>query len=123
MKKGYKAFHLTNDNKLYCKNNFIFEIGNIYEESEAVMCQKGFHYCSRVEDVFKYYSAKANIVVVCEVLDLSPNTQIKNNKSCTEKIQIGQLLDGIIDGCHFKKGKLHRDGDLPAVEFSDGDEG
>lgn len=57
----YKAFKITEDNKLECRNNFIFEENKPYhQDGEIFSCDdhgngNGFHYCTRISDVFNYY--------------------------------------------------------------------
>ena len=48
--KGYKGY----DKDLKCRD-FQFEIGKEYEEAEAEICKKGFHFCENPLDIFKYY--------------------------------------------------------------------
>jgi len=105
---GYKAFLRSNDdNFLHSKkNNYSFEIGKTYTETEAVLCSQGFHYCDNVQDVFKFYPSHA---VVCKVTDLGDeHVRSKNGeKSCTKKLRLDHVLDGVVDGVHFKNGLLH----------------
>lgn len=49
--KAYKAF----DKNLTCRD-FQYEIGKTYEmKDEPIICEWGFHACTRLEDVFTYY--------------------------------------------------------------------
>ena len=53
--KGYKGFHKN----LTCGGGevpiFQYEIGGTYEEPDAIVCKKGFHFCENPLDVFSYY--------------------------------------------------------------------
>ena len=48
---GFKVF----DKGMTCRG-FQFEEGREYEESDAVMCEKGFHFCENPLDVLNYYN-------------------------------------------------------------------
>lgn len=50
--KAYKGFR----SDLTCYKHFKYEIGNSYEEPEAILCLTGFHACTNPLDVFRYYS-------------------------------------------------------------------
>ena len=81
--KLYKGF----DKDLKCRD-FQFEIGGEYEESEADLCNKGFHACESPLDTFVYY-APANSRYCKVVLDdVSPQTD-SDTKRVGRKIKIG----------------------------------
>lgn len=83
--KAYKAF----DKNLTCRD-FQYEIGKTYEmEDEPIICERGFHACTVLDDVFKYYKLGKNIRI-CEV-DLLGNIDDmsqKDSKVATNKIKI-----------------------------------
>lgn len=83
--KAYKAF----DKDLTCRG-FQYEIGKTYEmEDEPIICERGFHACSMLDDVFKYYKLGKNIRI-CEVEllgDIDDMSQ-KDSKVATNKIKI-----------------------------------
>ncbi len=118
-KSGYKAFHLTSNGELHCRD-YIFQIGKTYTEEEAILCQTGFHYCQKVRDVFTYYDPSNSIVVVCSITDLGgANTKFHDTKSCTTTIRIDALVNGIVDDCCFVNGRLHSEG-KSAIVYSNG---
>ena len=79
--KGYKA---TYNGK--CKGQ-LYEVGQTYSiDSILIMCQNGFHFCNKLEDVFDYYPPKHDIKVF-EVEALG-KTITDENKSVTNKIKI-----------------------------------
>jgi len=47
---GYKGF----DRKFQCRG-FHFKENEIYKDKEAVICNKGFHFCENPIDIFSYY--------------------------------------------------------------------
>ena len=49
--RGVKAF----DRDMKCRG-FQFEEGNEYEEEDAIICEKGFHFCENPLDVLNYYN-------------------------------------------------------------------
>ena len=48
--KGFKGFNKD----LKCRG-FQYEVGKSYEEEEAKICNRGFHFCENPHDVFNYY--------------------------------------------------------------------
>jgi hypothetical protein len=115
--KGYKGFELTSDNKLKCLDH-IFELDTMYHYKDGIeICKKGFHFCTRLCDVFNYYPLNNNIF--CEI-EAFNNIKKDYDKCCTDTIYIKKLLNGVINGIHFKDGKAHRDDDLPAIEYANG---
>ena len=92
--KGYKGF-----NKDLTCIDFKYEIGETYEiEEEPIICEKGFHFCKELEDVFNYYPfyKKNRFCIVEAYEDIITNG---NKKYCTNKIKIVRelSLDEIID--------------------------
>ena len=83
-KKYYKAF----ENNLTCRG-FQYEIGKTYEiEGLPILCNKGFHFCNSVSDVYDYYSMSED-TRVCEVEPLGEIVKDANgNKYVTNKIRI-----------------------------------
>lgn len=50
--KAYKAFNKD----LTCRG-FQYEIGKTYEMKEKpIVCDRGFHACTKFDDVFNYYT-------------------------------------------------------------------
>lgn len=83
--KAYKAF----DKDLTCRG-FQYEIGKTYEmEDEPIICEKGFHACTELDDVFGYYKIGKNIRI-CEVELLGDidDTSQRDSKVATNKIKI-----------------------------------
>ena len=81
--KSYKGF----DKDLKCRG-FQFEVGKEYEESDAVVCSKGFHACEAPIDVFAYYPPASSRY--CEV-EQSGKVQRhdEDSKVASSKIKIG----------------------------------
>ena len=81
--KMYKGF----DKDLKCRD-FQYEIGKTYEESNAKLCESGFHACERPLDVFKYY-APGKTSRYCEVdLDDVSDQMKDDSKRCGKKISV-----------------------------------
>lgn len=80
--RGYKIFEPD-----WTCRGYKFEVGNIYEEDvEPKVCSKGFHFCKRAIDCFKYYAFDPNNKVA-EVIALGDVAE-KGDKCCTNKIKI-----------------------------------
>ncbi len=104
--EGYKAFNKD----LTCKG-FQFEENKIFEETDAVLCESGFHFCANPFDVLNYYDIHNS--EFCKVKALSKAISDENNaKYVTSKIEIGiklglsefvrELVDYLICVCESK---------------------
>ena len=82
--KGYKVF-----NSDWTCRGFQFEVGKVFEEDVTpVCCDRGFHFCTKASDCFRYYSFDPNNKVA-EVEALGDiDTQDDDIKCCTNKIHI-----------------------------------
>ena len=82
--KGYKVF-----NSDWTCRGFQFEVGKVFEEDVTpVCCDRGFHFCTKASDCFRYYSFDPNNKVA-EVEALGDiDTQDDDSKCCTNKIHI-----------------------------------
>ncbi len=60
--------------------------GKFEEEGELVVCFHGMHFCQTAADCFNYYSFDSNNKVA-EVIAYG-EVQTKNDKSCTDKLEI-----------------------------------
>lgn len=82
--KGYKVF-----NPNWTCRGFQFEVGKVFEENVTpVCCDRGFHFCTKAVDCFKYYNFNPdNKVAEVEALgDIDTNDD--DSKCCTNKIRI-----------------------------------
>ena len=82
--KGYKVF-----NSDWTCRGFQYEVGKIFEEDvKPKCCHRGFHFCTKAYDCFKYYDFNPENKVA-EVLALGKvDTELGDTKCCTNKIQI-----------------------------------
>ena len=100
--RGYKGF----DKDLKCRG-FQFEVGQTFEISEdPVICQKGFHFCEKLNDVNEYYRMSASRV--CEVEALGSIVK-DGNKCATNKIKVvreltREELESLTDNFKFNTG-------------------
>ena len=88
--KGFKAFGkgLVCRGKQYAENT-------VFEESKAVICYRGMHFCKNPLDVLDYYpliDSSGNVVEVAQVEALDECHTDDNKKYCTKKIKIGVKL-------------------------------
>ena len=82
--KGYKVF-----NPDWTCRGFQYNVGQVYEMDEKpVCCDRGFHFCTKASDCFKYYSFDPdNKVAEVEALgDIDTNND--DSKVATNKIYI-----------------------------------
>ena len=98
--KGFKVF----ESDWTCRG-FQFEVGKTFtEDVKPVCCSKGFHFCTKVIDCFKYYVFfPDNKVAEVEALG-DVDTNDDDSKCCTNKIRIvrevtlNELLDLVNTG-------------------------
>ena len=82
--RGYKVF-----NPDWTCRGFQFEVGKTFtEDVEPKCCDRGFHFCTKAKDCFKYYKFNSdNKVAEVEALgDIDTNDD--DSKCCTNKIHI-----------------------------------
>ena len=103
-RKGYKAFKPglicapdKNHTKQYAENT-------VFEEGEAVICEKGMHFCKNPFDVLDYYplvDENGEFSDFAEVEALSEVKTDDDKKFCTTKLRIGTKLSfaGFIKAC------------------------
>ena len=86
--KGYKVF----DKDWTCRE-FQYEVGKTYEMKEdPVCCERGFHFCGKLIDCFRYYDFNSeNKVAEIEALGTIDDNGNKE-KYCTNKIKIVREL-------------------------------
>jgi hypothetical protein len=115
---GWKVF----DKSLKCRD-FQFEIGKTYEEKEAVLCRRGFHFHENQNDLFNYYDFTSDNVV-CEVE--CENVITGYDKSVCKKITIVKQLswDETLNLINSGKGNTGRrnSGDKNSGDKNSGDE-
>jgi hypothetical protein len=88
---AYKAFN----GDMTCRD-FQYEEGKSYEiEGEIKCCNRGFHACINLLDVFNYYNGEIGKDVVIHEVYLSgdiDDTKTFDSKICASKIEIGRRL-------------------------------
>ena len=82
--KGYKAF----DKGLVCRGKQYAE-NTVFEEDEAVICQRGMHFCAEPMDVFNYYPPESEFAEV-EAPDEAVTDD--NRKYVTKKLKVGSQM-------------------------------
>ena len=88
--KGYKAY----EPGMICRGKQ-YEVGQTYEEENAVPCECGIHYCHEPFDVWDHYNifdSKGDFTEYSEVEPLAEEETDNNKKYCTTKIKIGAKL-------------------------------
>ena len=97
--KGYKAF----EKGLICRDKQYTE-NSIFEESQAIPCECGIHFCKNPMDVFNYYgfiSPNGEFTEFAEVEALDEPVTDDNKKYCSTKLKIYEKLsfEKFIDIC------------------------
>ena len=97
--KGFKAF----EKGLVCRGKQYSE-NTIFEEKEAVICNKGMHYCENPFDVLDYYplvDGNGNFSDFAEVEALDKPQTDDGKKFCTTKLRVGAKLSfaGFVKAC------------------------
>jgi len=115
---GYKGFNPD----MTCRD-FKFEVGKTYEEKEASLCNKGFHFCENPLDIFDYYDP-TNIFNEITAESVSEETG-NDSKRVSKKITIGAELSlhsvcdlgmkFILSKVDFKDKEIHNTGDYSAA--------
>ena len=82
--KGYKAF----DKGLVCRGKQYAE-NTVFKEDEAVICQKGMHFCAEPMNVFDYYPPESEFAEV-EALDEAVTDD--SRKYVTKKLKVGSKM-------------------------------
>ena len=88
--KGYKAF----EKGLICRGKQYAE-NTVFEESEAVICHSGMHFCKNPLAVLDYYPLvddNGNMSEFAEVEALDKCYTDNNEKYCTKKLKVGAKL-------------------------------
>ena len=90
---GYKGF----DKDMKCRG-FQYEAGKEYETDEAVLCEKGFHFCKNPHDVFGYYPAgEGNRFALVEAKEVSDERENDSKRVC-KKLKINAEIS-VFDIC------------------------
>lgn len=89
--KGYKAF----EKGLICRGKQYAE-NTVFEEDDAVICEKGMHFCKDPLAVLDYYPLvddNGNLTEFAEVEALDKPKTDDNQKFVSKKLKIGTKLD------------------------------
>ena len=81
--RGYKALNEDMSTKY---GDMIYELNKVYEiEGELIMCRNGYHFCTKLINVFTYYPSDSRVF---EIDTLDGEIIEKDDKYCTNKIKI-----------------------------------
>lgn len=93
-KENYKAFRLTPDGELMCRNTTYALGKRSFVEGKLELCKNGIHYCTNLFDIFTYYSGeygKDFVIAECEVSDKNLGTD-NDSKRCAEWVKPTRIL-------------------------------
>jgi hypothetical protein len=110
--KGYKAF----DKEMKCRDKQ-YEVGKTYEENEAILCEKGIHFCENPLDVLNYYNVCESRFAEIEADNVS-DEKSKDSKRVAKKVKIETELSlkGFINTAFkFLFEKTENDNDVQAA--------
>jgi hypothetical protein len=86
MIKGYKASYNGK-----CLDQ-LYEVGQTYTlKNKPRLCNYGFHFCKKADDVLKYYNIIDSNFVLFEVEAIG-DVENEFDKSCTNKIKIVRIV-------------------------------
>ena len=88
--KAYKAFNAD----LTCRG-FQYEEGKTYEiEDDPKLCERGFHACLTLTDVFIYYSGEFGKDIIVHEVELEDVSEERrdDSKVVAKKITIGKRI-------------------------------
>jgi hypothetical protein len=77
--KGFKGF----DKEMKCKD-FQYEVGKTYTTDDAIICEKGFHFCENPIDVFGYYAPAGSRFAEVEGTGKTAKHNDDSKVACTE---------------------------------------
>ena len=103
--KGFKG----TDKDMRCKDDYQYELGKQFdldEDVEPVVCSKGFHFCKKLENVFKHYKiGDGNRFFEVEALVKKSGwvNEIKKNSTRSHYDPYNYLLDFISDDKYAAK--------------------
>ena len=88
--RGFKAFDTASDGGLMCRD-MRYEVGGEYElDGAPVLCERGYHFCRRLVDCFRFYGRDAR---VCEVEAWGTVITGDDGKSVADHIRVVRELD------------------------------
>ena len=88
--KGYKGF----EQGLICLEKQ-YKVGEVFTESEAVLCKSGIHFCKNPLHVFEFYPPVSNTGIPNEYAEVEALEEIvtdDNIKFCTTKLKVVRKL-------------------------------
>lgn len=111
--KGYKVF-----NPDWTCRGFQYEVGKVYEiAAEPIICEKGFHFCKKLQDCFNYYGFNPNnrVAIVEALGEISQeDDKIRTNKikiceeltwiEVLEMVNTGDYNSGRLNSGHYNSG-------------------
>ena len=92
--KGYKGMEFKNG-VMFCRD-FIYEVGKIYKTNNIQCCERGFHFCTNILDVFNYYyGTYGSNFIICEVEgseEFDFDSFSDDTKVCTSNLKVIRKL-------------------------------
>jgi hypothetical protein len=81
---AYKATH-----NYKCRNQE-YKVGKTYTADRMKICEYGFHFCQKMEDVLNYYSFSSDFVLL--EIEILGNVHTEGDKSVTDKFKVLRII-------------------------------
>ena len=72
-----------------CRNQE-YKVGKTYTSDRMQLCQHGFHFCQKMEDVLNYYSFSSDFVLL--EIEILGKIETNGDKSVTDKLKVLRVI-------------------------------
>jgi len=72
-----------------CRNQE-YKVGKTYTADRMKICEHGFHFCQKMEDVFNYYNPSSDFILL--EIEILGNVHTEGDKSVTDKLKVIRVI-------------------------------
>jgi len=72
-----------------CRNQE-YKVGKTYTADRMKICEYGFHFCQKMEDVLNYYSFSSDFILL--EIEILGNVHTEGDKSVTDKLKVIRVI-------------------------------